>query len=66
MGFKMHEYGLNPYNPTNKAVVLINNVSKNNKGFPKRQINGADQAKNMYAKLGYPSVKYFRWVVKIQ
>ena len=31
-----------------------------------RQINGTEQAKTLYAKLGYPSVKYYRWIVQIQ
>ena len=66
MEFKMHESGLHCYNPTNKAVVLIDNVSENKQIPPKRQIKGADRAKNLYAKLGYPSAKYFRWIIKSQ
>ena len=53
--FKIHASGLHCYNPTDKAVELINNVSKNKQGFPKRKINGAEQAKTLYAKLGYSS-----------
>ena len=62
----MHESGLRCYNPTDKAVVLINTVSENKQGFSKRQINDADQARTLYAKLGYPSVKYFRWIFQSQ
>ena len=54
MEFNMHEYGLNFYNPTNKAVVLINTLSESKQWFSKRRINGAEQAKNLYSKLGYP------------
>ena len=56
----MHESGLHCYNPTNKSVVLINTVSKNNQEFPKRKINGVEQEKTMYATIEYTSVKYFR------
>ena len=54
----MHEYGLHCYNPTDKVVVLINTVYGRNLFFFKRQINGAEQEKTLYAKLGYPSVQF--------
>ena len=66
MEFNMHEYGLHCYNPTYKVVVLINSVSRNIKIFSKRQIKSAEQAKNVYVKLGYPSVNYFRWIFQSQ
>ena len=56
----MHESGLHCYNLTNNTALLRNTISKNKQGFPKREINGTEQAKNLYAKLGYPSVKDFR------
>ena len=56
----MHEYGIYCYNPTDKAVLLMNTVSVKNQGFYKRKINGVEQPKTLYAKLGYPSVKDFR------
>ena len=62
----MHESVIHFYNPTDKAVVLINIASGKKQVFYKRQINGADQAKTLYAKLGYPSVKYFGWVFQSQ
>ena len=66
MEFNMHESGLRCYNPTDKAVVIINDVSVNKQLISKRQINTAEQAKTLYSKLGYSSVKYFRWIVQIQ
>ena len=66
MEFNMHESGIHCYNTTDKAVVIISNVSKNKQGFSKRKFNGAEQAKTLYAKLGYPSVKDFRWIVQRQ
>ena len=64
MEFNMHASGLHCYNTTDKAVVLINTVHRNRQGFSKRKINDAEQAKTLYSKLGYPSVKYFRWIFK--
>ena len=64
MEFKMHESGPHCYNPNDKAVVPINNFSKNNQGFYNRQINDANQAKTLYEKLGYPPVKDLRWIFK--
>ena len=66
MESKMHEYGFPWYNPTDKSVVLINDVSLNNQLISKRQIKNSEQAKTLYSKLGYSSVKYFRWIVQIQ
>ena len=60
----MHEFGLYCNNPTDKSVVLINTVSRNKQGLPKIRINNAEQAKTLCYKLGYPSVKYFRWIVQ--
>ena len=66
MEFKIHESVIHCYNPTDKAVVLINKVSGNKKGFSKIQINSAEQVKKLYPKLGYSSVKDFRRIVQIQ
>ena len=54
--FKMRESRLHCYNTTDKAVVLINTVYGNNQGLSKRNINGIEQPRNLYAKVGYPSV----------
>ena len=62
----MHEYVLHFYNPTDQALVLINYVSRNKQIFSKKTINGAEQAQTLDAKLGYPSVKNFIWIVKRQ
>ena len=53
MELNIHESGLHCYNPTDKAVVLINTVSRSKQEFSNRQIKGAEQAKPLYTKLGY-------------
>ena len=64
MEFNINTSAPHCYITTDKAVVLINNVCGNKQGFSEIQINGAEHAKNMYAKIGYPLVKYFRWYFK--
>ena len=64
MEFKMHSSGLHCFNPRDKAFVFLNTVSGNKEGFSQRQIRGAELAKALYAKLGYPSLKDFKWVIQ--
>jgi hypothetical protein len=65
MEFKMHKSGLHYFNPKDANFTFnINTVSDNKKGFTKRQIKGAEQARTLYATLGYPSIKDFKWVIQ--
>ena len=66
MEFKINESGIHCYNQTDNVLVLINDVSQNKQRFSKSKINGAEQAKTLYAKLGYPQVKDFRWIFQSQ
>ncbi len=61
MEFKMHKSGLHYFNPKDADFTFhINTVSDNKTGFTKRQIKGAEQARTLYATLGYPSIKDFK------
>jgi hypothetical protein len=64
MEFKMHESGLHYFDPRNEAHVFVNTVSGNKEGFSQRQLKGAELAKSLYAKLGYPSPKDYRWIIQ--
>jgi hypothetical protein len=64
MEFKMHPSGLHYYEPTNKDFTFVNTVDDNKKAFSKRQLKGAELARNLYATLRYPSVKDFKWVIQ--
>ena len=57
MEFKMHEYGIHCYNPNNKAVVLINNVSKNKQVFTKRKLTMQSKQKFCTPNLGIHQLK---------
>jgi hypothetical protein len=64
MHFKMHSSGLHYYDPKDDEFAFINTVSENLRGFTKRQVKGAEQAKVLYSNLGYPSMKDFRWIIQ--
>ena len=64
MEFNEHESGLHCFDPNDIAFVFVNTVSGNKEGFSQRQIKGAEQAKTLYAKLGYPSQQDFRWMIQ--
>jgi hypothetical protein len=61
--FKMHPSGLHVYDPTNNELVMVNTVKGNMEGYTKKQVEGAKLAKELYAKLAYPSPKDFKWAV---
>ena len=64
MEFRMHKSGLHYYDPRNKHFTFINTVSGNKEGYTQRQVKGAEVARTLYAKLCYPSWKYFKWVIR--
>ena len=64
MEFKMHSSGLHYYKPTHKDFTFVNTVDDNKKAFSKRQLKGAELARTLYATLGYPSIKDFKWVIQ--
>lgn len=61
MLFKMHSSGLHSYEPE-RGFTFVNTVYENKLAFTKRQLKGAELARTLYATLGYPSLKDFKWV----
>ena len=39
----------------NREVTLIQTVQENEEGYSKKQIKDAQEARDLYAKVGYPS-----------
>jgi hypothetical protein len=65
MEFKMHESGLHYHDPTDVDFTFnINTVSDNLSQYTKRQVQGAQQARTLYATLGYPSIKDYKWMIQ--
>jgi hypothetical protein len=59
MEFIEIEQGLHLYIPPEIMAALVNTVAKNREGYTKRQLKGAQVAKELYAKLTFPSMKDF-------
>ena len=62
----MHESGLHYYNPrkeNNAQLAFVNTVAENKLNFTKRQIKDAEVARILYATLGCPSIKDFKWII---
>ncbi len=55
--------GLHVYVPGDKALAFVNTVAENKEGLTKRQIKGAEKARQLYSTLAYPSLKDFKWAV---
>ena len=68
MQFKMHSCRLHYFDPQDSSFIFVNTVQEtvqeNKEDYTKQQIKGAKQARQLYAKLGYPSIKDFRWIIR--
>jgi hypothetical protein len=65
MEFHMHECSLHYYDPMNtEHLAFISTVYENKEGFAKRQIKDTETARALHTKLSYPSMKYFKWVIR--
>ena len=53
--FVMHQDGLHYHDTKNCEVTLIQNFQENKEGYSKRQIKDAQEARDLYSKVGYPS-----------
>ena len=60
----MHRGGLHYHNTVNRQVIMVQTVTENEKGYSKRQLTDARTVQDLYAKVGYPSIKDFANMVK--
>ena len=57
---RLHDSGLHIYDPNSEQLSFLNTVGDNKEGFTKkRQLEGAELARRLYAKLAFPSIKGF-------
>ena len=47
-----------------ESFAFVTTVEGNKEGFTKQQVKGAELARTLYTKLGYPSHRDFRWIVQ--
>jgi protein tyrosine phosphatase len=48
MHFRLHDLGLHVYNPKLEQLSFLNTAQDNMEGFTKRQLEGAEMAKQLY------------------
>ena len=58
MHFRMHESSLHYYDTEDEDFVFVNKFIDNKESYRKWQIKFSEQARELYASLGYPPVKY--------
>jgi hypothetical protein len=61
--FRMHPDGLHYHDFENREVSFVQTVAQNEKGYSQRQLEKARLAKELYAKVGYPSQQDFKAMV---
>ncbi len=61
MVLRMHKSGLPYHDPQGEDFSFVTTVEGNKVPFTKQQIKSAEKARSLYASLGYPSVKDFKW-----
>ena len=63
MHFRMLDRGLYYYEPEYEYFVFVNTVAGNKEIHSKQQIKAAEHTRGLYASIGYPSVKYYKWFI---
>ena len=61
--FVMHQNGLHYHETKNREVTLIQTIQENKEGYSKKQIKDAQEARDLYAKVGYPSPRDFQKLI---
>ena len=66
MNFIEHESGLHSWTPDAAGAAFVETVAGNKQNYTKRQIKGAEKASELYAAVGYPSRRDFRYAVQMK
>jgi hypothetical protein len=59
----MIDEGLHVHIPGDKGLAFANTFSENKDGLSRRQLKGAQAARELYSNLAYPSLKDFKWAI---
>ena len=63
--FREHASGLHYFNPTApEQFTFLTTVDGNMAHLTQRQIQGAEQARELYSKLAFPSLQDFKWIIQ--
>ena len=61
--FDMHHNGLHLYNVGLQGASFVETTQERSEGYSKRQVAAARAARNLYAKVGFPSLKDFKTMI---
>ena len=59
----MHKNGLHYHDTRNCEITLVQTVQGNEELYSQRQIQEAKKARDLYAKVGYPSAREFQQII---
>ena len=59
----MHKDGLHYQDTRNCDITLVQTMQENEEGYSQRQIQDAKKARDLYAKVGYPSARDFQQII---
>jgi hypothetical protein len=62
--FCIHPCGWHYFDPKDQDFMFISTVTENKKEFTKWQIQRAEVARSLYRKVGFPSVKDYKYVIQ--
>ena len=61
--FVMHKGDLHYHDTRNHEITLVQTMQENEEGYSQRQIQDAKKARDLYAKVGYPSARDFQNII---
>ena len=61
--FVMHKDGLHYHDNRNFEITLVQTVQEKEEGYSQRQIQDSKKARDLYAKVEYPSVRDFKTII---
>ena len=61
--FVLQKGGLHYHDTRNREITLVKTVQENEEGYSQRQIQDAKKARDLYAKVGYPSARDFHQMI---
>ena len=64
INFGIHRNGLHYHDTVNRQATMVKTVTENEKGYSNRQLTDTKTVRDLYAKVGYPSIKDFANMVK--
>ena len=62
--FVMHRDGMYYHYTVNRQVTMMQTVTDNEKGYSQLQLSNAKNVRELYAKVGYPSIRDFIVMIK--